>query len=164
MRKIKYLIIILCVVILITGCGKQVEEVDESLVTINGLEFHFDKDATYEMLNYKIISDFKSSSMNNYIQYSYHQEDGTNLLFFRIFYYSGKGIDYARKDLGIDDSLKLYDGNTKNIKYKIIDGKRDDGTIHFYFINKDDNLYVVNFVSKYDIREFESKVLESLKF
>ena len=46
----------------------------------------------------------------------------------------------------------------------MIDEERKDGTIHFYFINKDGNTYVLHFVSQNDIKDFESKVLNSIKF
>ena len=46
----------------------------------------------------------------------------------------------------------------------MIDEHRTDGTIHFYFINKDNNTYVLHFASQYDIKDFETKVVNSVKF
>ena len=68
----------------------------------------------------------------------------------------------CRKD---DGNITFIDGKTDNIEYKYYPQPRDDGgTIHYYLINKDGNLYVINFVSKYDIKDFEEKVLNSIKF
>lgn len=182
MKKVKYLLLILCIGVLFTGCGKakdkevdikepekeeekKEEVVDETLVKINGLEFHLDKEISYEKIKYTTIKDFTETKMSNYVQYRYSQEDGTNLLFFRIFYYAKKDNSVARKDLGIEDKYKFEDGKTENIEYKAIKEPRDDGgTINYYFINKDNSTYVLSFISKYDIKDFESKVLNSVKF
>ena len=87
------------------------------------------------------------------------------MLFLRFFYYKGQGNDVALKDLGLEGDIELTDGSTENIEYKYYAKPRDDGgTIHFYFINKDGNTYAINFVSKYDINDFEEKVVKSLKF
>ena len=178
MKKIKYLVLILCIGLLFTGCGKgkdvdvdvnepekKEEVVDETLVKINGLEFHLDKESSFKKIKYTTIKDFSESNMDHYVQYRYTQEDGTNLLFFRIFYYSKKDNNAARKDLGIENKYKFEDGKTDNIEYKSIKESRDDGGIKdYYFINKDKDTYVLSFISKYDIKDFETKVLKSVKF
>ncbi len=139
--------------------------VDESLIKINNLEFHLDKETSFKDINYTIVGDFKEANYNKYIQYNYYQEDNTNLLYFRIFYYGKLTNDDAIKDLGIGDNITLTDGKTDKIEYKYYDDQRDDGgSMHFYFINNDGNLYVLNFVSKYDIKDFEEKVINSVKF
>lgn len=46
----------------------------------------------------------------------------------------------------------------------MIDEGRTDGTIHHYFITKDGNTFIVDFISQNDIKDFEEKVLESIKF
>ena len=163
MKKYQYLLLILCITILFTGCTKK--EKDETLVVINNQEFHLTKETSYKGLNYIITESFTESSMNNYIQYRYYQEDNTNLLFFRIFYYENKSLDDIKTDLAIDSSLSYTEGkNINNLEYKLIDTNRTDGTIHFYIINKDNITYVVNFISQYDIKDFETKVLNSLSF
>jgi hypothetical protein len=163
-----------------TGCGskKEIKEekkeentvqtpqvVDESLVKINNQEFHLSKEATFKEIKYSIIPDFKEADHNHYIQYSYSQEDRSNLLYFRIFYYEGKENDAAIKDLGLEGDITLTNGKNDYLEYKLYEKPRDDGgTIHFYFINNNGNTYALNFVSKYDIKEFENKVVKSLKF
>lgn len=139
--------------------------VDETLVKIDDIEFHLDKEATYKDIKYTISGDFKEANLNKYIQYNYYKEDNTNLLFFRIFYYGEKSIEEAIKDLGLENNIVFSDGKTEKIEYKYYAKPRDDGgTIHFYFINKDNNLYVLHFASKYDIKDFEEKVIKSISF
>ena len=123
-----------------------------------------DKKTSFEGINYTTVSDFQESTFSRYVQYRYSQEDGSNLLFYRVFFYKDQDNEVAKKDLGIDEKLEFKDGKTKNIEYKMIENPRNDGVIHFYFINKDNSTYVINLVSKYDIKDFEKKVLESLHF
>ncbi len=159
--------------IILTGCGAKKEtaeeaaSADESLVKINGLEFHLDQEKEFKGIKYIISGDFAEVDHDMplpYIQYNYYQEDSTNLLFFRVFYYEGKNFDYAINDLGIED-VTLSDGKTDNVEYQFFAQPREDGgTINYYFINKDGNTYVVNFISKYDIKDFEQKVMNSIKF
>ena len=158
---------------ILTGCGKKneneteekTETVDETLVKINGLEFHLNKDKSFKDIKYMVSEDFQEADHGNYIQYNYYQEDQTNLFFYRVFYYENKGINDAIADLGLDTNISLTDGKTDNIEYKSYEKPRDDGgTIHFYFILKGDEIYTLNFISKYDIKDFEEKVLNSVKF
>lgn len=144
--------------------NEKVEEVvDETLVKINGLDFHLDKEAEFKDLKYTIVSDFKEANMEKYIQYNYYQEDSTNLLYFRIFNYGTKSAEEAMTDLGVEGEITYTDGKTDKLEYKLYASPRDDGgTMHFYLINKNGNLYVVNFTSKYDINDFEEKVLKSI--
>ena len=186
MRKKIFLVLLLVTIlvtglVILTGCGSKDEAknevkknenneqsttvVDETLVKINNLEFHLDKETSFKNIKYTIVSDFKEANHDSYIQYNYYQEDNTNLLFFRIFDYGTKSNEEALADLGIEGNVTLTDGKTDNIEYKYYAKPRDDGgTIHFYLINKDGNLYVINFVSKYDIKDFEEKVVKSIKF
>ena len=166
-------------IIVLTGCGTKKEEekgevkkneqqtsqsVDETLVKINGLEFHLNKEKMFKDIKYTIAEEFQEADHDRYIQYNYYQEDQTNLLFFRIFYYNNQGIDAAISDLGLDSSITFTDGKTNEIEYKYYASPRDDGgTIHFYFINNNGDTYVLNFVSKYDIKDFEDKVVKSIK-
>lgn len=161
---------------LFTGCGAKKENskqdvaetpavVDESLVKINGLEFHLDKDAEFKDVKYKIVGDFKEANFDHYVQYYYYQENSTNLLFFRIFNYEGKTNEEIVKDLGLEGNITFTDGKTDNMEYKLYEEPRNDGgTIHFYFVNRDETTYVFNFVSKYDIKDFENKVIKSVNF
>ena len=131
---------------------------------LNGLEFHLKTDETFKDIKYTISDKLKKADFDRYVQYNYLQEDSTNLLYFRIFYYKGKTFDDAAKDLGLEKNITFKDGTTNNIEYKLYEQPRDDGgTMHLYFINKDGNTYVINFVSKYDIKDFENKVLKSIK-
>ena len=182
MRKKIFLVLLLVTIlvtglVILTGCGSKEEVkknenkeqttavVDETLVKINNLEFHLDKETSFKDIKYTIVSDFKEANFDRYIQYNYYQEDNTNLLFFRIFDYGTKSNEEALADLGIEGNVTLTDGKTENIEYKYYAKPREDGgTIHFYLINKDGNLYVINFVSKYDIKDFEEKVVKSIKF
>ena len=168
-------IILISGLLILTGCGaknetKESEEqpetaVDETLVKINGLEFHLNKEASFKGLNYVIVNEFKEVIHDRYVQYNYYQEDSTNLLFYRVFYYENQSKEKAIEDLGLDSTITLTDGKTDNIEYKFYEQPRNDGgTIHFYFINKDGNTYVLHFVSKYDIKDFEEKVIKSVKF
>ncbi len=179
MKKIISLILINIILIsgvfVLTGCNSKketeeikeqdIQEIDETLVKINGLEIHLNKEMSFKDIKYITAEEFKEVEHEKYIQYNYYQEDQTNLLFFRIFYYNNKGNDAAIKDLGLDSNITLTDGKTDNVEYKYYNSPRDDGgTMHFYFINKDGNTYTINFVSKYDIKDFEERVLKSIKF
>lgn len=167
---------LVAVLLSLTGCEKKedVKEekkeekqqvVDETLVKINGLDFHLNKEATFKNIKYTIVGDFKEADHNHYIQYSYAQEDKSNLLFFRIFFYENQGTDTAIRDLGLDSGIALTDGKNDNVEYKYYAAPRTDGgTMHYYFINKDGSTYTLNFVSKYDIKDFEEKVVKSIKF
>lgn len=163
---------------MVIGCGNsnngennnknKENTVDETLFTIKDKEFHLDTEKEFEGLKYKTSSEFKevnnSSFTSKYVQYNYQPDDASNYFFFRIFYFNGKDFAYARKDLGIDDKFKYQDGKTDNIEYKMVDEERKDGTIHFYFVNKEGNTFVLHFVSQNDIKDFELKVLKSLEF
>lgn len=163
-KKIIFSLLVIITLFTITACGKQ-EEVDETLFKVNNLEFHLDKESEFKNIKYTISSDFKEVIQDMYIQYNYYQEDNTNLLFYRVFYYENKDINYAINDLDLGENINLTDGKINDIDYKYYPEPRDDGgTIHFYFINKNDDLYVLNFISKYDIKDFEAKVLNTIKF
>lgn len=156
----------------LTGCGKKkddkekiVEVLDDSTVKINGLEFKLDKQTSFLGMNYTISSAFKEANFDTYIQYYYYQEDSTNLLYYRVFLYENKGIDESIDDLGLDKSVALKDGKTNNIEYKLYEEPREDGgTIHYYLVPRDLDTFVVGFVSKYDIKDFEEKVLKTIRF
>ena len=139
---------------------------DESLVVINGYEFHLDKDAAFKDLHYTVSGDFKENDHGNYIQYNYYQKDDSNLFFFRVFYYKLAGdVAIAVKDLGLDSGIKLTDGKNGDLEYKFYERPREDGgTMHFYFIKHEEDVYAVTFTCKYDINDFEAKVVKSLKF
>ena len=176
MKKLKYLLIFVFVIILFTGCTVKKKEddtpkddpkpveVDETLFVINDLEFHFDTEKDFNGIKYTISKDLKEANHDQYIQYYLYQDSGPNLLFFRIFYYENKTHNDIRNDLGIDSSFTEEKGKTDNVEYSFIDEKRTDGTIHYYIIDKDNKSYLINFVSKYDIKDFEAKAMKYIKF
>ena len=167
---------LVALMLVMAGCGSPKEEIvepepqetDETLVVINGLEFHLDKEAFFKGLRYIITEDFREIEHDEFtpsVQYDYRQEDDSNLLFFRIFYYQDKSFDAAIKDLGLEGDIELKDGSTGNIVYSLYAEPRDDGgTIHFYFVDKDESTYVLQFISRYDIAAFEEKVMSSMHF
>ena len=161
MKKKCIIILLVLVLFIITGCGNKV---DESIVKVNDVELHIDKRNVFNGIKYMITDDLKEARFDQYVQYYLYQESGSNLLFFRIFFYKDKDIKYIKKDLAIDTNLAEINGKTDNVDYIFIDTKRNDGTIHFYIIKKDNVSYVVNFVSKYDINDFENRILNSISF
>ena len=163
-----------CALLLSFGaCGKAKEEgetpsADESAFSINGLEFRLDGKKNFRGISYSVSEDFREiehSEFTPYVQYDYMQEDSSNLLFFRIFYYKGQGNDAAVKDLGIEGKISFEDGKTGDIEYeKYVTPRSDGGTMNFYFFHKDGDTYVLSFVSRYDVSEFEKKVVGSVAF
>ena len=174
MKKTLAILLVLAMLFALAACGKGGEEkdpqpkADETAFTVNELEFKLDTEKEFKGLKYVVTGDFKEvehDEFTPYIQYNYLQEDNSNLLFFRIFYYKGKGVDAAKADLGLEKDIQLTDGKNDDLEYKMYAQPRDDGgTIHYYFLTKDGDTFVVNFVSKYDIKDFEQKVVKSLKF
>ena len=173
-RNIVLSLLVLLVLITITGCGStknklskdqnKEEVVDETLVVVNGVELHINKEKEFKGIKYTITDDLKEAKFDQYVQYYLHQDSGPNLLFFRIFFYKDKTRKYIRNDLAIGSNLAEEKGKTDNVEYSFIDTKRTDGTLHYYIIDKDNTSYVINFVSQYDIKDFEKKVLNSIKF
>ena len=176
-KKITVSLLVLVALFTITGCGSSKKEsnennnkkeeevvVDESLVKVNDVELHINIDKEFKGIKYTITDDLKEAKYDQYVQYNLYQESGPNLLFFRIFVYEGKDHKYIRKDLAIDSKLKEEKGKTDNIEYSFIDSNRTDGTIHFYIVDKGKKSYAINFVSQYEIKDFETKVLNSIKF
>ena len=159
-RKILFGLLIFVLLFMITGCGS----IDKTLVKVNGMELHIDKEKQFKDIKYTITDELREANFNQYVQYYLYQESGPNLLFFRIFFYKDKSYKDIRKDLAIDENLIEEKGRTDNVEYTFIDTKRTDGTIHFYIIDKDNTSYVINFVSQYDIKDFERIVLNSIKF
>ena len=146
MKKILLSLMLFVTMFTIIVCGNT-NKIDETLFKIKDKEFHLDTDKEFEGLNYKTSMEFREinngTPMSKYVQYNYQPEDSSNYFFFRIFYYTKKDFTFVRSDLAID---------------------KKDGTIHSYFINKDGNTYVLHFVSQNDIKDFENKVLNSIKF
>ena len=176
-KRIISVLLVLLMLSAVIGCGSSQKEdkteeppaEDETLFVINGLEFHLDTDASFYGLDYVISQDLREITHDEYytpyVQYDYLQDDGNNLLFFRIFFYKGQGTDAAIADLGLDAGITLTEGSTGNFEYSYYPEPRDDGgTIHFYFVNRDGNTYVLNFISRYDIADFEGKVLSRIVF
>ena len=138
---------------------------DKTHTSINGIEFALDKDTSYNGLGYTVSEGFKEVEQSRYVQYNYNMEDGSNLFFFRVFYYKAGGIEAAIKELGLDSGIVLTDGKTDSIAYKFYEKPRDDGgTIHFYFIEHEGSTYAINVICKYDIKDFEEKAVKSLHF
>lgn len=144
------------------------EPVDEMAFTINGLEFRLDAEKTFEGLSYITSARFAEAVHElhiPYVQYNFYQTDNTNLLYFRIFHYKGQGDADAIKDLGLEGQVTFTDFKTDSLEFRFYAQPRDDGgTIHFYFLSKDGDTYVLSFISLYDIQEFESKTLQTVHF
>ena len=171
-KNIKLLLLLFTLLFIFAGCNNlknessnsNVEIINGNIVNVNGIDLHIDKEKEFKGIKYTITDDLKEVNQEKYVQYYLYQESGTNLLFFRIFYYEDKTKEYIKNDLAIDSSLIEEKGKTDNIEYTLIDTKRTDGTIHYYIIQKDNVSYVVNFVSQYDINDFENIVLNSIEF
>ena len=139
--------------------------VDDTHFSINGQEFELDTKKEFEGLKYKISKEFRELKFDvytHYVQYDYLLEDG-NLLYYRVFHYTDKDADAAAQDLGLEN-YAFTDGKTDNVEYKYYAEPRNDGTMHFYFITKDTDTYVIHLASKYDIKEFEEKALKTIGF
>ena len=178
--KKKILIVLLMIITLltITGCEttkkettkkKEKEVVDETLFKIKDKEFHLDTDKEFEGLKYKTSSEFKEvnnfTQSSTYMQYNYQPENSSNYFYYRILFYKGKDIDFAKEDyIGNEDQFEYKDVKINNIEYKMIDEERTDGTIHHYFINRDGNTYIIDFISQNNIKDFENKALNSIEF
>lgn len=179
--KSKFSIVLLLVVSLfiVAGCElknkdnvskeKENKIVDKTLFKIKDKEFHLDTDKEFEGLKYKTSSEFKEinnvTPSSTYMQYNYQPENSSNYFYFRIFCYKGKDIDFARDDyVGNEEQFEYKDLNVNSIDYKMIDEERTDGTIHHYFVTKNENTYILSFISQNDIKDFENKVLNSISF
>ncbi len=163
-----------------TGCGKTTtiettktekkeKVVDKTLFKIKGKEFHLDTDKEFKGLKYTVSKDFKEVNnitySSEYMQYNYQPDDEENYFYLRILYYEGKDINFAKNDyIGEEEQFEYKDVKINDIDAKMIDEGRTDGTIHHYFITKDGNTFIVDFISQNDIKDFEEKVLESIKF
>ncbi len=176
-KKIFLCLIILVTVFTITGCGskkkeenkKENEVVDKTLFKIKDKEFHLDTDKEFKGLKYKTSSEFKEidnlTPASVYMQYSYQPENSQNYLYFRILYYKGKDIAFAKNDyIGNEENFEFKDVKINDIEFKMIDENRTDGTIHHYFVTKDGSTFIIDFISQNDIKDFENKVLDSLSF
>lgn len=179
-KKILLSLFIIVALFTIVGCGskneeensekeKETEVVDNTLFKIKDKEFHLDTDKEYEGLKYKTSSEFKEISnytlSSTYMQYNYQPANSSNYFYFRILFYKGKDIDFAKDDyLGNEEQFEYKDVKINDIECKMIDEERTDGTIHHYFISKDGNTFIVDFISQNDIKDFEKKVLDSISF
>ena len=177
-KKILLSLLLLVALFTITGCGsvkkgdntkKEEKVVDKTLFKIKDKEFHIDTEKEFEGLKYKISPEFKEvnnyTPSSTYMQYSYQPENMANYFYFRILYYAGKDINFAKDDyIGSEEQFEYKDVKVNNIDAKMIDEGRTDGTIHHYFITKDGNTYILSFLSQNDIKDFEEKVLETISF
>ncbi len=169
MKKKILLSMLVILLLTLTGCGStsdknEEKKVDKSVVEVNGIKLNINKEKEFKGIKYTITDDLSEANFDQYVQYYLYQDFGPNLLFFRIFYYENKNHSYIKNDLAIDNNLTEKQGKTDNVEYTFIDGNRTDGTIHFYIIDKDNASYVINFISQYDIKDFESIVLNSIRF
>ena len=168
-KKLLLSMIIIVGLLIFTGCGKPKNESNDNstnnnIVKVNGIDLHLNKEKEFNGIKYTITDHLKEVNHDQYVQYYLYQDSGPNLLFFRIFYYENKSHDDIRKDLAIDSNLIEEQGKTNIVEYNFIDTKRTDGTIHYYIIDKDNISYVINFVSQYDIKNFEKIVMDSIYF
>lgn len=176
LKRIMKVLLAVSLLVLSAGCSPKNPddrvdppvEGDETFFSINDREFHLDKETSFKGLGYLISSEFAEVTHEMtvpYVQYNYWPEDGNNMLYFRIFYYNNRDVSYALNDLGLESDIEMTDGRTADLQYKLyVDPRDDGGTIHFYFIERDSDLYAVSFISRYDISVFEGKVLNSIHF
>lgn len=177
-KKILLGLLVFALFFTITGCGakkqednnkKENEFVDETLFKIKDKEFHLDTDKEFKGLKYKTSSEFKEidniTPSSVYMQYNYQPDNSSNYFYFRILFYKGKDINFAKNDyIGNEEQFEYIDVKINGIEGKMIDEKRTDGTIHHYFITKDGNTFIIDFISQNDIKDFERKVLDSISF
>ena len=176
-KKLIFSLLIVLALFMVAGCNtkkdtkvnkKENKAVDKTLFKIKDKEFHLDTDKEFNGLKYKTSSEFKEVSnytmSSTYMQYNYQPENSQNYFYFRILYYEGKDIDFAKDDyIGTEEHFEYKDVKINNIECKMIDEERTDGTIHHYFITKDGNTFILDFISQNDIKDFESKVLDSIE-
>ena len=144
-KKLLLSMIIIVGLLIFTGCGKPKNESNDNstnnnIVKVNGIDLHLNKEKEFNGIKYTITDDLKEVN---------HDQ---------------KSHDDIRKDLAIDSNLIEEQGKTNIVEYNFIDTKRTDGTIHYYIIDKDNISYVINFVSQYDIKNFEKIVMDSIYF
>ena len=177
-KKVLLFLFVVVALFTITGCGSKKKEnsskeknviADKSLFKIKDKEFHLDTDKEFEGLKYKTSSEFKEidniTPSSTYMQYSYQPENSSNYFYFRILCYKGKDIAFAKSDyVGDEEQFEYKDVTINNIDYKMIDEERTDGTIHHYFVTKDDKTFIIDFISQNNIKDFENKVLNSISF
>ena len=177
-KKILLSLLLIAALFTITGCTSKKEEekkdkepevVDETLIKIKGKEFHLDTDKEFQGLKYITSSEFKEANNETpssvYRQYYYRPDSEANYFYFRILYYKGKDIAFAKSDyVGDEKDFEYKDVKINNIEYKMIDEERTDGTIHHYFLVKDGSTFILDFISQNDIKDFENKVMNSISF
>ena len=176
-KKLIISILLLVALFTITGCGNKEESsekkeekvVDKTLFKIKDKEFHLDTDKEFQGIKYKVSKDFKEidnyTPSSIYMQYYYQPENSSNYFYFRILFYKGKDINFAKEDyIGNEEEFELKDVKINDIEYKMIDEERTDGTIHHYFVTKDGNTFILSFISQNDIKDFEEKELNSISF
>ena len=179
-KRILISLFVIVTLFTIVGCSSKKEEkneennekdeiVDETLFKIKDKEFHLDTDKEIEGLKYKTSSEFKEvnniTPSSNYMQYNYQPENSKNYFYFRILFYKGKDIEFAKEDyIGNEEQFEYKDTKINDIDCKMIDEEGTDGTIHHYFISKDGNTYIIDFISQNNIKDFENKVLKSISF
>ena len=175
-KKILFSLLIIVMIFTMIGCKTTKKEnnsnkesvVDKTLFKIKDKDFHLDTDEEFEGLKYKTSSEFKKvnnvTPSSTYVQYNYQPESSSNYFYLRILYYKNKDINFAKNDYVGEENLEYKDVTINNIDCKMIDEGRTDGTIHHYFIIKDGNVYIIDFISQNDIKDFENKVLDTIRF
>ena len=154
MKKIKYLLILLTILILITGCSssnesKLLRSVKNTSITENGLKSYRakvsivnnDKKINYIVLN-KENKDYKLIDGNN--EYNYKDTDKyLNILKkvenIKVSDIKIDKIEYKKYDFTIDKEIINSVLKDFNIKVK------DNGTGYAY-IDQDDHVYIINYV------------------
>lgn len=178
----KKLLLILLTLFFVAGCGaveipenntnengNKNEVADPTAFKIKDKEFHLDTDKEFKGLKYKTSSEFREidnlTPSSVYMQYNYQPDDSANYFYFRVLYYKGKNIEFAKKDyIGEEEKFEFKDVKINDIDIKMIDENRTDGTIHHYFITKDGSTFILSFISQNDIEKFEKMVLDTIGF
>ena len=178
MKKVITIFLVIISLFLISGCTKKEDKKNsdkkenETKILVDGIEFKFNKDATFERLSFKV--DEKLPESNPYSapasakirQYLYRakETDSTYLIIIRMFYYKNKTIEQAMKDLGIEgDTTELYTVEAEHMSLKMSDKLSENGTNHIYFISDNSDIYALQIASRSDIKLFESEFLKTLE-
>ena len=172
----KKILLVLLTVLLLTGCGKKVEEqgnniqepkLAEDEIVLENIKYKFDQDANYNGINYKVASNLRVRDSGNAMNYFSEEIDGSSYFVFRIFYYKNKDINYAIKDTTDNNYLEKKEVTIDDKTYTVVRFKNPIGdeiyTDMLYYRNKKDT-YAYCFTAKIDLTELEELFLKNVVY